>query len=238
MYKSFECLAVIPARAGSKGIRGKNIINLCGKPLLAYTAEAAKKSKYFDRIILSTDGADIAQVGREYGLEVPFMRPAHLAGDKVANPPVVHHVINFLEAEGFIPSIIVLLQPTCPLRTYEDIDNCIEKLVKNNCTSVMSIVKVPDHYSPHWQFTKDNMNRISRFMGGSLKDKTYQRQKLPPSYVGNGAVYAFWLETLLSDNSYYGDRCEGYEMTYDSSINIDEPEDLKLAEMYLREMKN
>lgn len=236
MYNNLKCLGIIPARGGSKGIKHKNIVDLGGKPLLQYTAEAAHKSRHLDRIILSTDDEDIAKVGRECGLEVPFMRPPYLSGDNVANPPVVYHVLSKLEAEGFIPDIIVLLQPTSPFRTCGHIDDSIMQLVNRNCSSVLGVMEIPAHYSPHWQFKRDEENRISLFTtGGTPKARVHQRQKLPVTYVSNGALYVFWLNTLLSDNSYYGDTCECYEMSHEDSVNIDSKEDLRLAEIYLQE---
>lgn len=232
MINNHKCLAIIPARGGSKGIPKKNIIDLCGKPLLAYTAEEAVKSKFLDKIIISTDSIEIANIATNLGLEVPFIRPPYLSGDRVSNPPVVYHVINFCIENGFTPSIIVLLQPTAPLRKFYHIDEAVQLLVDKNSDSVVSVVMVPEHFSPHWQFIECN-GELKKFMGGSLKEKVFQRQLLPKSYVGNGAIYAFWMTTLLSSNSYYGDKCIPYIMEEEYSINIDNKEDLLLAKRYI-----
>ena len=143
-------LAIVPARGGSKGVPGKNVRVLAGRPLIDYTARAARESGVIDRIVLSTDSDEIADAGRRSGLEVPFMRPASLAADDTPMLPVVRHAIDALSASGWTPDVIVLLQPTSPLRRPSHVRDAVTMLRETKADSVVTVVELPRHLSPDY----------------------------------------------------------------------------------------
>ena len=145
-----NCLGIIPARGASKGIPGKNIINVAEKPLLQYTIEAAQKSKFLNRVLLSTDDKKIAEVGKIFCVEVPFMRPTKLAQDDTPAIDVILHALDWLKQnDSYQPDAVVLLQPTSPLRTEKHIDKAIQLFLDKNADTVVSVVEVPHNYSPY-----------------------------------------------------------------------------------------
>lgn len=225
-------LCIIPARGGSKGVPRKNIRLLNGKPLLWHTFQAAKKAKLIDRLILSTDDEEMANYGREQGIEVPFMRPVELAQDDTPTFPVILHAVNMLEAEGYFPSHIIFLQATAPLRQAHHIDNALYRLLNSDADSIISVCRVPGHFNPYWCFKVNEKDELGFFMpDGPLKYP--RRQILPPVYTRNGAIYAFRREVLLQDN-YYGTKTLAYVMSEQESINIDSELDLIIAESILK----
>src|SRR5260221_1708442 len=141
-------IGLIPARGGSNSIPRKNLISLAGRPLLAFSAEAALGARWLDRVLLSTDDPEIAAAGRAMGLETPFVRPAELSGDAVGMLPVMQHALDWLTENGLEPAAIILLQPTSPLRTARHIDEAVELLVATDTETVVSVVEVPHQYSP------------------------------------------------------------------------------------------
>lgn len=221
-------LAIIPARAGSKGIKDKNIINLNGKPLIAYSIEAAKKSKYIDRIVVSTDGEQIAKVAKEWGADVPFLRPDYLASDTAKTIDAMVHCIETLKEMGDEYDYVVLLQPTQPLRKAKHIDEAIEQLISAGEESLVSISKVKDH--PILIRTLDDTSHVVNLLNIS---STQRRQDFPDYYKVNGAIYVnklnenFNLETSLNDNRL------AYVMNEKYDVDIDELLDLKIAELML-----
>ncbi len=220
-------LGLIPARGGSKGIPGKNIRPLAGKPLLAYTAEAAQASGVLDRLILSTDAEDIAAVGRAAGLDVPFMRPLELAADDTPMLAVIQHALAHLANEGYTPEIIVLLQPTSPLRTPQHIRTAVAELQARGVDSVASVVAVPAVYSPYYVMKIEN-DRLLNFLPGG--QQYTRRQDAPPAYCRDGTVYAFWRKTLEEKGSIYGDACWPLILPEDESITVDTLADWQKAE--------
>lgn len=226
-------LAIIPARGGSKGIPKKNIYSLTGKPLIEYTFDAAKGSKLINRTILSTDDNEIAEVGRRNKIEVPFIRPKELAEDNTPTLPVIKHAVEFLESkQNYTADIILLLQPTAPLRKSYHIDEALGLLINNpDADSVVSITEVPHQYNPY--FVMKIEDGLLRFYH-SESAKYTRRQDLPDVYSRNGAIYAFYLKTLKDKNSIYGDTCLPYVMSFEESVNIDNAYDLKIAEMFLQ----
>lgn len=216
-----KVLGLIPARGGSKGIARKNIRLLGGKPLLAYTAETASAAKRLSRVILSTEDEEIAEIGRKYDLEVPFIRPAELAQDDTPTLPVVRHALEFFAAENF--DAVCLLQPTNPLRRAEDIDNCVELLETTGATAVVSVLPVPLHYHPRWVYWRDNEGRIVLSTGETAPIS--RRQDLPPAFHRDGSIYAIRTETVLKHDSLYGSDVRSYLMDADFSSNIDTEED-------------
>ena len=227
-----KVLGIITARGGSKGIPRKNVKLLAGKPLIAHTIETAKESGVFDRIIVSTDDAEIADVAKQYGAEVPFMRPSELAGDSTPTLPVLVHALKWLkENESYEPDAVMLLQPTAPLRKPEHIREAVELFTKSGANSVVSVSEVPGHHNPHWQFNLDNEQRISIFTGEAFSDIIKRRQDLPKTYTRNGAIYLFKTSLLFAATpSFYGNDIRAFLMDEASSVNIDTPADFQEAE--------
>lgn len=225
-------LGLIPARGGSKGVPGKNIKLLAGKPLLAYTAAAALAAQHLSRVVLSTDDEQIAAVGRACGIEVPFLRPAELAQDHSPTLPVVQHALRALEAAGERFDAVCLLQPTNPLRRAVDIDACITLFAREQADSVVTVLPVPAEYNPHWVYF--------RAADGSLRLSTGEstpiprRQALPPAFHREGSVYVTRRDVILEENSLYGQRVLGVELDPARSVNIDTPDDWAHAEALLQ----
>lgn len=228
----YKILAIIPARGGSKGIPRKNIFPLYGKPLIEYTFEAAKGSKLINRIILSTEDSEIAETGRKNGIDVPFMRPKELSEDNTPTLPVIKHAVEFVEREqNYFADIIVILQPTAPLRKSYHIDEALTLLINNpDVDSVVSVTEVPHQYNPY--FVMKIEDGLLKFYN-SESAKYTRRQELPKVYSRNGAIYALRLETLNKKNSLYGDTCLPYVMSFEESANIDTIHDIKIAERFL-----
>ncbi|MEZ5365633.1 MAG: acylneuraminate cytidylyltransferase family protein [Bryobacterales bacterium] len=220
-------LGLVPARGGSKGIPGKNIKPLAGKPLLAYTAETALQSRLLDRIVLSTDSEEIAAVGRRYGLDVPFLRPAELAADASPTLPVVRHALEWYAARGERFDALCLLQPTTPFRKTADIDGCVRLLAESDADAVVSVTQVPDEFNPHWVYFRGADGSIGVSTGEAAPIP--RRQELPPSFHRDGSLYVTRTRVLLEQNSLYGDRVLGY-VTAGGGVNLDTPEDWARAE--------
>lgn len=227
-------LGLIPARGGSKGIPRKNIIPLAGKPLLAYTCEAALASGYISRVVLSTDDEEIAQVGRNYGVEVPFMRPVELARDDTPSLPVAVHAIEWLQVyEGWSTDILVLLQPTSPLRRTKHIDDALTIMFEQQVDTVVSVVEVPHCYSPYKVMQLKN-GRLQNFFEDPLLGNPLRRQSVPTLYARNGpAVLISHSKVLTKHHSFYGEYIVPYIMDTADSIDIDTPLDLQMAEWLL-----
>lgn len=228
MIKGRRILALIPARGGSQGIKHKNIIDLCGKPLISYTVEAAKKSKYIDDIIVSTDDVNIAKVAIEYGAEIPFMRPEELASGSAKTIDAVVSAIDMLREMGREYDILILLQPTQPLRNEQDIDSSLELFFDKNCNSVVSVCSVEDN--PLLVRYMDEKNVMCKLLN---LNSTCRRQDLPPYYKVNGCIYINLIEEVTADLS-FNDNTVPYFMPLERSVDIDEKIDLAVAEYYLK----
>lgn len=236
-----KILAVITARGGSKGIPGKNIKDLCGKPLIAYTIKTAQESGVFDRIILSTDDTEIAEVAKKYGVEVPFMRPAELAQDGTPHLPVLQHAVSWLkENQNYQPDVVMLLQPTAPLRQPWHIKEALELFTAKIADSVVSMSEIPGHFSPYWAVAEDETGWAKLLTSQDpLHRRIPRRQSFPQkTYYHNGAIYLFKTELLFHpDNpNFYGDKAVIYPMEEKYSINIDSPADWILAERMIGEL--
>ena len=231
-----KILGIITARGGSKGIPGKNIKELAGKPLIAYTIEAASTSGVFDRLILSTDDEKIAAVAKQYGCEAPFLRPAELATDTASGASVIAHAITWLrDHENYHADYVMILQPTAPLRVARHIQEAVELMNAGEADSVVSVAEIPSHYHPRWQFTIDDNNGMAIFTGEPFAEIVRRRQDLPKTYTRNGAIYLF-KTALLSDSNelnFYGNHVMAYMMKPEDSVNIDTMEDWKEAEKIL-----
>jgi N-acylneuraminate cytidylyltransferase len=226
MIQGHSVLAIIPARGGSKGISKKNIKLLAGKPLIAWTIEEAKKSKYIDRLILSSEDEEIIKVAKEWGCEVPFIRPAELAKDDTPGIEPVLHALNTLKEQY---KYVVLLQPTSPLRLVDDIDGCIEACISSKALSCISVTEVNQH--PHWMYTINASGCLSPVIQRTKEN--HCRQDLPRVYVLNGAVYV--AESILLKNkcSFLTAETKAYVMSKERSLDIDEDIDLKLCEILM-----
>jgi CMP-N,N'-diacetyllegionaminic acid synthase len=225
-------LGIIPARGGSKGVPRKNIRLLNGKPLLWYTAQAALGAALLTRTILTTEDAEIAAIGRECGLDVPFMRPPELALDTTAMLPVVQHAVQTLEAAGEHYDAICLLQPTNPLRRADDIDACVRLLTEREADSVFTMLAVPHEHNPHWVYFADTAGWLRLSTGEAAPIP--RRQALPPAFHREGSVYVTRREVLIAQNSLYGTRVVGHLLDPSRSVNIDTLDDWARAEAVLR----
>ncbi|WP_455791217.1 acylneuraminate cytidylyltransferase family protein [Clostridium butyricum] len=226
-----KILAIIPARGGSKGIVGKNIKELNGKPLIAYTIEEAKKSEYINRIVVSTDNEEIANISKKYGAEVPFLRPLELAQDDTPTIECVIHMLNVLkENEDYIPDYVCLLQCTSPLRTFNDIDGTIEKLLSTGLDSAASVCEA--EVNPYWT-NIFNGERLEYFL--KYGKEITRRQDLPNVYRLNGAVYVAKCDVLKNEMTFETEYTTGYVMDKNSSIDIDDIIDFKFAELLMKE---
>lgn len=232
-----KVLGIITARGGSKSIPRKNIKLFAGKPLLVWSAEAGKESGVLDRLIISTDDQEIAEVARVAGVEVPFMRPSELAQDTTPSLPVLQHALYWLkEKEGYSPDYVLLLEPTSPGRRSFHIREAVEKATQTNADSIVALGQVPGHFSPYWQFKVDD-DVPELFTGGSIKDVIRRRQDLPATYYRNGAFYLFKPENLFAlEPSLYGEDVRGYKMDAKYSLDIDTPEDWMIAEAMFKKI--
>ncbi len=229
-------IGLIPARGGSNSIPRKNLIPLCGKPLIVYTFEAAKASQRLDRVILSTDDEEIAILGQEHDIEVPFLRPSELAQDHTPTLPVIQHAVRYLKTkQEYRPDVIVLLQPTSPLRKAKHIDKAVDILFETGADSVVSVVEVPQNFNPM---------SVRRIVDGRLKPfhpqvkNVLRRQEKPQVYARNGAaVYAIRYETIIEKNSLFGEHCRPYMMVPEDSVDIDTYADIHYA-IYLLKRNN
>ena len=224
-------LGIIPARGGSKSVPKKNIRLLAGKPLIAYTIETAQKCKMLDRTIVSTDNVEIAEVAKKYGGDVPFMRPKELALDVTPTLPVLQHAVSFIEKnEDVHVDVIVLLDPTSPSRRIEDIEDCIQKLERENVDSVVTICEV-DH-NPYFVMMELNDDRLVPLI---KSDKVItRRQDAPIVYRLNAAVYAIKRDVLMNANKIITDNTMPVIMPTELSTHIDHEIDFEFAE-YLME---
>lgn len=227
-----KILAIIPARGGSKGVPHKNIKELNGKPLIAWTIETALQTSCIERIIVSTDDKDIADVAKKYGAEVPFLRPKEIALDDTPDMPVYEHTLSWLsDNERYIPDIIVWLRPTAPLRTSEDIEKAVEILVSSKCDWVRSVCLAEHH--PYWMH-KICEGRLKSFIEGVDIKKYVRRQLLPPAYRLNGAVEVTWRETINEKKLLYDGDVSAYEMPPERSVDVDTLMDFLILESMMK----
>lgn len=225
-------IAIVPARGGSKGLPGKNIKNLLGKPMIAYTIEEALKSKYITEVIISTDCKEIEAVAIKYGAKSPFLRPEYLASDSAKAIDNYIYTIDRLNKEfAYDIKDFVLLQPTSPLRTVEDIDKSIELFKDKNADSVVSYTE--EHHPIEWHkyITEDGK------FENIFEEKLLNRQEIKKSYFPNGAVFVFDYK-LTKQAKYYSDNSYAYIMPRNRSVDVDTLEDFRYIEFLLQERSN
>jgi len=232
---SLKSLAVIPARCGSKSIARKNIVDLGGKPLIAYTIEAAREAQLVGDFIVSTDCEEIAAVAKAFGADVPFIRPSQLATDSADSLSVVRHALNFMEEKrGSMYDAVVLLQPTTPFRKPSLIDRALRLLSESKLDSVVSVVDVGASH-PYRMYSICQNGVLAPFVDG-VDDPMMPRQKLPQVYIRSGDIYATRRSCLLEQKSLIGRRSGGLIIDPEYAVNIDEPMDLEVARLKLREL--
>jgi len=215
-----KVLALIPARGGSKGLPGKNIRPMCGKPLIAWSIEKAKASKYLDMVLVTTDCQEIAGIANQYGAHVPFLRPNELATDRSSTYDAVHHALDYLSVEESRTfDYVVLLEPTSPLREDDDIDRMLEQLslMSAEFDSIISIGEVDEHPSI-----------VRRVRGNNLEpfcpelQQTMRRQDNEPAYFPYGVAYIAKTEVLLAENTFYTRRCTYFRIKRYQNYEIDD----------------
>lgn len=227
MIDGRKVLAVITARGGSKGLPRKNVLEVGGRPLLAWSIAAAAESTFIDRTILSSDDDEIIRVSREWGCEAPFKRPDKLAGDETSSNATLLHA---LEEVGGDYDYMVLLQPTSPLRLAEDIDNCIAKCNSYGAPSCVSVSQTGK--SPYWMFLINDNDRMMPFL--EAESPWHQRQNLPTVYTVNGAVYVAEIPWYIKNQTFYTPDTVAYVMPPERSVDVDTELDLMLVETIMR----
>lgn len=226
MIEGKRVLALITARGGSKRLPRKNIIELAGKPLIAWTIEAARKSRYVDSIVVSTDDDEIAQISERFGAQIPFRRPDALASDTASSNEVILHALSVLKNEF---DLLVLLQPTSPLRTAKHIDESLEELFLKGAEGVISVA--PCEHSPLWSNTLPESGSMNNFIRSNVNTRS---QDLDKYYRLNGAVYAFHIESILAQKGiFYSENVYSYIMLAEYSVDIDSELDFKIAEVLM-----
>lgn len=225
MYGGKRFLGVIIARGGSKGVPRKNVRWVAGKPLMAWTIQAGQESRLLDRLIISSEDEEILRVARQYGCDVPFVRPRELAEDHVSGVEPVIHAMEQLPGYDFV----VLLQATSPLRTGEDIDGAIQLCVDRGADVCTTLSESPK--SPVWMYTVDDESRMTPII--PVGDVPRRRQLLHTTYVLNGAVYVCSCDFLQRERRFLTDKTVGYLMPADRAIDVDSETDLLLADLIL-----
>ena len=232
-----KVLGVITARGGSKSVPGKNLKRLGGKPLIAYTVDAARESGVFDRTIVSTEDAAIADAARDLGCELPFVRPAALSADETKHLDVMEHAVRTLRDQGYVADAVMILQPTSPLRRPQDIRASVDLLASSGADSVVSVSAVPVHYHPLRTLRVDADGNATLFVSGEpVRRRDKRRQDLPPVWAMNGAIYLFRASTLSDpEPSLFGARSVAYEMPHPSGLSIDDLDDWMEVERHLEQ---
>jgi len=230
MIKGKKVLAIIPARRGSKRLLDKNIRDLNGKPLIAWTIEAAKRNRYLDKVVVSTEDDRIAYISKEYGAEVPFIRPAELATDAAETMDVIIHCMDYFEQNNQAYDIIILLQATSPLREAQDIDRALEFFMDKKTDAVVSVVE--SEYSPELSGTLPENLNMQKFIKKEVGDKN--RQELKTYYRINGAIYIAKWDYIKDKLDWYGPNTFAYIMDKKNSVDIDTIEDFLFAETLMK----
>ena len=226
MFKKKSILAIIAARGGSKGVPQKNIRFAGGKPLIAWIIEAAKRSSYIDRLILSCDDHEIIKVAEDYGCEAPFVRPKELARDDSSVSDAILHAMEKIPGYDYV----MLLQPTSPLTQEQDIDGCIESIINLNSKSMVSVTE-PEK-NPYWMFKMENNSRLKPVMGNEYLN--HRRQDLPYIFIPTGAIYIARSQWFMENRSFYSELTTGYKIPIERSLDIDTELDLKLLEVLIK----
>ncbi|MEJ6589191.1 MAG: acylneuraminate cytidylyltransferase family protein [Crocinitomicaceae bacterium] len=223
-----DVLVVIPARSGSKGIPGKNVKKLNGKPLILYTIELAKKMFSNEQIVVNTDDLELAALAKKHGASIPFIRPQELAQDHSSSRDVIVHLLNTLKKSDSLPKAIMLLQPTSPLKELQHLQESLDLFLNHNCDMVVSVVE--SKTNPYFNLFEEDENG---YLNKSKPGIILRRQDMPPAYEFNGAIYIFKSDSILKSEMSEFKKTKKYVMSKESSVDIDDELDWKMAEFLL-----
>ena len=230
MIGQYRVTALIPARGGSKRLPRKNVKLLSDKPLIAWSIETAKASKYIDRVVVSTDDDEIKHVSEQYGAQVPFLRPEYLSNDHASSFDVIKHAISFLKLDQ-TNELIVLLQPTSPLRLVSELDTALEFFIAKNAKGIVSISET--EHSPMWSNTLPENGCMSNFIRPEVYGK--RSQDLPIYYRLNGSIYIYKTLSLLEQEKiFFDENVYGFKTSSETSIDIDTALDFLVAETIIK----
>jgi CMP-N,N'-diacetyllegionaminic acid synthase len=231
MKNNWKILGLITARGGSKGLPGKNIKPLLGKPLINWSIDAASGAPSLDSVVVSTDDNEIAQIARASGARVPFIRPAHLASDTSTSVDTVLHALDYLETLGERYDVVVLLEPTSPLRDSVDIEEALELMGTLNSGAVVSVCRA-ESVHPAFMYRRESDGRLRPFLG--LQPTALRRQEIEPLYFLEGTIYASRVDVLRKNHSFYHEDTIGYEVPRWKSLEIDGLGDFLMVEALLK----
>ena len=233
-----QVVGLITARGGSKGIPRKNVVDLAGKPLIAWTIMAALNANVLDRVIVSTDDDEIANISQKWGAEVPFIRPAELAKDDSPHVDALTHAIRwFHENEEYFPEFLMLLQPTSPLRAARDIDEALALALQRKADCVISVQETLSH--PYSIIRASEDQRVSEFLMSSGNVGGYERRQVRPKFYSlNGAIYLFRVDVMIEKPMVYPELTFTYVMPAERSLDIDTSWDLHIANLILNHLPN
>lgn len=226
-------IAIIPARSGSKGLLDKNIKELAGKPLIAYTIESAIDSGMFETVMVSTDSIKYAEISKQYGAEVPFLRSETCSTDTASSWDVVREVLDKYHEIGREFDTLMLLQPTSPLRTAQNIKEAYQEMGDKEANAIVSLCEM-EHSPQQCNVLPEDLS-LTQFFRGSSKGK--RRQEMDTFYRFNGAIYLTKIESFRKNADIYTDKCYAYLMSRESSVDIDDEFDFVVAESFLMKMK-
>ena len=231
MIDGKKVLALIPARGGSKGLPGKNIRILCGKPMIAWTIEKAFKSAFLDEIVVSTDSPEIAEIARSYGAAAPFLRPAELANDTASTLDAVIHALDHLRKEGKTFDWLVMLEPTSPLREDDDIDNMLKSLLthQDEWDAIVSVGEVHEHPSI---VKRIENGRVMPFC--PTVPLTFRRQDNEEAFFPYGVAYISKISSLMAERTFYPERCGSYRIKRYQSYEVDDLHDFTCIQSIMR----
>ncbi len=224
-------LGLITARGGSKGIPRKNLANCGGRPLLAWTADAAREARCITRTLISTDDREIADYAVSCGVEAPFLRPAEISSDTAKSIDVAKHAIDWLATNGWQTDVLVLLQPTSPMRTGAHIDGAFAQL-DEAADAVVTVVEVPHRFKPWASLVLDG-NELRDYVTEELPFDRFRRQGQPRLYARNGPAVVVTRAHVIREGSFYGKHCRAFEMSAEDSVDIDDMTDLEYADWLL-----
>lgn len=233
-----KVLGIVPARGGSRRVPGKNIRLLAGKPLIAYTIEAGLQSTSIERLIVSTDDKEIAEVARKWRAEVPFLRPADLAKDNTPDQPVFLHALEWLkENDDYEPEVVVNLRPTTPFKTPQIIDEVVQRITATDADIVRTMILVEGVHHPYWMYRLSEDGSAEPFSSDIKLSEYYQRQLLPPVYRINGVVDAMKTQVIYENNILDNQNMKGVIISEKESMDIDTEFDFMLCECILNSLK-
>ncbi len=224
-----SCIAIIPARGGSKRIPQKNIKIFCGKPIIAYTIEAALQSKIFSSVIVSTNSQEIAEISREHGAEVPFLRSEKLSDDFTPVSLVTLDVVSHVDSDGMKFPYIAQLLPNCPLRDSQDIIDSFSQFTNSNVDSQISVTKY-GWLNPWWAMTKNNDNHLTPIFEDRLRQRS---QDLPELFCPTGAIWWIKAEILRKEKTFHCRNKTGWEISWDHAVDIDTEDEWNLAKILM-----